>query len=81
MVLEQSGRALRGDGNMMWGKWSGVCIYVSGASSRMVREQPARRAAFLRSLASRVYLLVPGSAFPCHSNFIGKWILLPEECD
>lgn len=40
------------------------CGYLcSGASSRMAREQPARRAAFLRSLASGVYLLAVGSAF------------------
>lgn len=47
----------------MWGKCGGTCIYVSGASSRMAREQPATRAASLTSLATGVYLLAVGSAF------------------
>lgn len=47
----------------MWGKCGGMCIYVSGASSRMEREQPVTRAASCTSLASGLYLLAVGSAF------------------
>ena len=42
------------------GAWCGVCISVSGTRSRRAASQKG----FLRSLASGVYLLTLGSAFP-----------------
>lgn len=43
-------------------KWH-VYLCVSGVSSRMAGEPPARRAAFLRSFGSIVYFPIVGSAF------------------
>lgn len=40
-----------------------VYLCVSGASSRVAREPPVRRAAFLRSFGSVVYFPMVGSAF------------------